>query len=417
MEPDAALPLIGRLRTTVRATFASLGHRNFRLYFIGQVVSNTGNWLTNVALTLLVLERTHSGLAIGILAACQYGPILLLSAYGGVVADRYSKRRMLLITQTLEMAESVGLAVLAFLPHTATVSFYILATLGGTLLAFDNPLRRSFVSEMVPSKSVSNAVVLYSIIVNTSRVIGPALAGLLVVTLGYGWAFTVDAFSYLAVIACLLLMRSSELHRLPPRPRQKGEIRAGLAYVRRTPVLLVSFTMLLIIGTLVYNFSTTLPLFVSKGLHASNTTYTVLYSLMGVGSIITALIIARRNLVRLRHIIAGAGILGVSMALMAIAPNVYVAAPLAIFVGAGTILYTTATTSLAQLTAADYIRGRVLALQTVLLIGTTPLGSPLLGWLADSLGGRAPILLGSAVCLLTAVGGYIWARQLAAKRI
>lgn len=357
MEPNEIVPSYSKLRSSLGDIFASLRYRNFRLFFIGQSISNTGNWLTNVALTLLVLHITHSGLAIGILAACQYGPILLLTAYGGVIADRHNKHKLLLITQSLEMVESIGLAVLAFVPHTPLYGFYIIAAFGGILLAFDNPLRRSFTSEMVPDHAVANAVTLYSTIINISRIIGPALAGLLIVTVGYGWAFAVDAASYVAVIACLIYMRENELYRSKPRPRQKGEMSVGLTFVRRTPALYISFTMLLAIGTLAYNFNTTLPLFVGKGLHASDSTYTLLYSLMGVGSIITALFIAQRSVIKLRHVIGGAVVLGVSMLLLAATPNTYIAAAVAILVGAGSILYTNATTNLAQIASESRIRG------------------------------------------------------------
>ncbi|HEY5113401.1 MAG TPA: MFS transporter, partial [Coriobacteriia bacterium] len=164
----------------MRKTFLSLRNRNFRLYFFGQLVSNTGNWLTNVALILLVLKITGSGLAVGLLAACQFGPILFLSAWAGAFADRSDKRRMLLLTQSLEMAESFGLAILAFMPHPPLGGLYALALFGGTLLAFDNPLRRSFVTEMVRADDIPNAVVMYSATVNVARIFGPALAGLLV---------------------------------------------------------------------------------------------------------------------------------------------------------------------------------------------------------------------------------------------
>ena len=186
-------PAAGGLGGALRKTFLSLRNRNFRLYFIGQLISNTGNWLTNVALVLLVLKTTGSGVAVGILAACQFGPILLLSAWAGAVADRSDKRKLLLVTQSLEMAQSTGLAILAFMTHPPLVGLYALAIGGGTLLAFDNPLRRSFVTEMVRADDVPNAVVLYSVIVNVARIFGPALAGLLVVTLGFGWCFTIDA--------------------------------------------------------------------------------------------------------------------------------------------------------------------------------------------------------------------------------
>ncbi|HEX7368562.1 MAG TPA: MFS transporter [Candidatus Saccharimonadales bacterium] len=405
MEPDSIEPG-SRVRRAFGATFSSLKHRNFRLYFTGQIVSNTGNWLTNIALTLLVLQLTHSGLAVGALAACQFGPILLLSIWGGAVADRSDKRRLLLLTQSLEMAESAGLAVLAFMPHPPLAGFYALAIAGGMFLALDNPLRRSFVSEMVPDKDVANAVVIYSTIVNLSRIFGPLLAGLLIVTVGYGWCFSADAVSYLAVLACLILMNPHELYRHHPGPRGKGEIRAGLRYVLAEPTLWISFTMLLIIGILSYNFSVTLPLFVTDGLHKSNTTYTIIYSTMSAGSVVTALIIAHRKLVQLRHAVIGAAALGVSMLALAISPNVIAAALVCIFIGVASILYTTSTTALIQITSKPHMRGRVLALQSVLLIGTTPIGGPLLGWVADKSGGRTPLILGGIASIVAAGIGY-----------
>lgn len=402
---------LGPIRRTIDTTFSSLHTRNFRLYFTGQIISNTGNWLTNVALTLLVLHLTQSGLAVGLLAACQYGPILLLSAYGGVIADRYDKRRMLLLTQTLEMAESIGLAIAAFMPHTSLTALFLLAIAGGVFLAFDNPLRRSFVSEMVPGDQVANAVVLYSTIVNVSKVIGPALAGALVITAGYGWSFTVDAATYLAVITCLLLMRSGDLYKAERRPKQKGEIRQGLQYIRAVPSLRISFTMLAIIGVLAYNFSVTMPLFVEKGLHLTTAAYTILYSIMSVGSVIGALVIAHRRAVHLRHVILGAATLGIAMFLLAIAPSMILAIPAALLIGGASILYSTSTTALAQLESEAHIRGRVLAVQTVLLIGTTPLGGPLLGWIADGYGGRLPLIIGCVASLGAAAFGYLAAQR------
>jgi MFS family permease len=327
------------------------------------MVSNTGNWLTNVALTLLVLHITDSGLAVGVLAAFSYGPILFLSAWGGAISDRVNKRHFLFLTQSLEMVESAGLAVLAFMPHPPLAGLYALALGGGVLLAFDNPLRRSFVSEMVPKEDVPNAVVLYSTVVNTSRIFGPALAGLLVVTVGYGWCFTVDALSYLAVIFSLYRMRPTELHREPSKPRMKGEIRAGLRYVAETPSLWVSFAMLAAIGTLAYNFNVTLPLFVTDTLHSSATTFTILYSIFSCGAVIGALFVANRGLVRMRHIIMGAAALGVAMLVLATTTKVATASPVMFFVGVGSILYTTATTTMVQVEAKPEVRGRVLALQ------------------------------------------------------
>lgn len=411
VQPIAAnTPTPSRLRQSLDRTFHSLRHRNFRLYFTGQLVSNTGNWLTNVALTLLVLELTGSGLDVGLMAACQFGPILFLSAWGGAVADRSDKRRFLMVTQSLEMAESFGLAVLAFLPHPPLGGLYALALVGGTLLAFDNPLRRSFVSEMVSANDIPNAVVLYSTIVNLSRVFGPALAGLLVVTLGYGWCFTIDGISYVAVLVCLVMMRPQELHRHPKAPRHRGEIREGLRYVRSMPSLWISFVMLAAIGTLAYNFNVTLPLFVVDGLGRTATVFTVLYSVLSAGAVASSLIVAHRGLVQIRHIILGAVAMGVTMLLLASAPDVAVAVPVVFLVGMASILYLTSTTAIVQVEGKPEMHGRVLALQTVLVAGTTPIGGPLLGALADATGGRAPLVLGGAVCLLAA-GFGAWAHR------
>jgi MFS family permease len=405
-----------RLNRALARTFLSLRHRNFRLYFIGQIVSNTGNWLTNVALILLVLKLTGSGLAVGLLAACQFGPILFLSAWGGALADRSDKRRFLLLTQSLEMAESIGLAILAFLPHPPLAGLYGLAVVGGTLLAFDNPLRRSFVSEMVPVEDIPNAVVLYSAVVNVSRIFGPALAGLLVATVGFGWCFALDAASYVAVLVCLHIMRPVELYRRPPTPRAKGEVREGLRYVRSMPSLWISFVMLAAIGTLSYNFNVTLPLFVTDGLHSTGTVFTVLYSVLSAGAVVSALVVAHRSLVRMRHIIIGAVALGVTMLLLAAVPGVGAAVPVVFLVGMASILYLTSTTAIVQVEGKAEMHGRVLALQTVLVAGTTPIGGPLLGWLADTLGGRAPLVLGGVVSLVAAAFGFVANRRYIPRR-
>jgi MFS family permease len=392
---------------TFRQTFSSLRTRNFRLYFIGQLISNSGNWLTNVALTLLVLHLTNSGSAIGLLAAFQYGPILLLSVWGGAIADRTNKRNMLFVTQSLEMLESVALAVLAFTHHPPIWAFYAVAAVGGMLLSFDNPLRRSFVSEMVPTEDIPNAVALYSAIVNVTRAIGPALAGILVVTVGYGWCFTVDAISYLAVIFCLFLMRANELHREPSRPREKGEIRAGLHYVRSTPSLWIPFVMLAIIGLLAYNFTVTLPLLITHSLHGNASAYTLLYSLFGIGALLGALIVANRKLVTMHHTVVGASAVGIAMLMLSIVPSVMVAVPVVFLLGLASILYMNATTTNVQISVNPLMRGRVLALQAVLMIGTTPIGGPIMGWLADAAGARVPIIIGGVACLAAAAFGSV----------
>lgn len=396
--------------TLFGGTFSALRHRNFRLYFIGQMVSNTGNWLTNVALTLLVLKITGSGLRLGVLSAFQYGPLMVLSPYAGALADRFSKRRMLIVTQTLEMAQSVGLAVLAFLPHPPLVALYALALAGGAFLAFDNPLRRSFVTEMVTPEDLPNAIVLYMTIVNGSRIFGPTIAGFLIASVGYGWCFAVDAASYLAVLLCLFLMREKELHLPERRAALKGAVRAGLRYVFETPPLWISFMMLAILGTLSYNFNVTLPIFVTRVLHASERTYTLVYSTVSVGAVVCSLLIAHRGLTRLRDAILGAVVLGITLLLLAPVSSVALAIPVVFVFGMAGILYMTATTAIAQTVAKREMHGRVLALQAVLIGGPLAVGGPILGWLADTFGGRAPMVLGGTAALVAA-GIAAWAKR------
>jgi MFS family permease len=397
LEPERR-PRAGALRKT----FLSLRHRNFRLFFIGQSISNTGNWLTNIALVLLVLRITSSGIAVGGLTACQYGPILFFSPFGGAIADRVDKRRALLVTQALEMMQSVGLAVLAFLPHPPLFGLYALALAGGMVLSLDNPLRRSFVTEMVPEGELANAVVLYSTIVNISRVFGPALAGLLAVTVGYGWCFAIDAITYVAVLYCVWMMNPGELHRIPARARASGEVREGIRYILSTPMLWISFGMLAAVGTLSYNFSVTLPLFVTRSLGRSEGVFTILYSTFSVGAVVSALAIARRGKVHLSQIVRGAAMMGIAMLMLSATRGVATAIPAAFLVGMASILYMTSTTALVQVGTKREMQGRLLALQTVFVAGTGVIGGPICGWLADRAGGRAPIVFGGIVCLLAA---------------
>jgi MFS family permease len=400
-----------RVLATVRQTFFALRTRNFRLFYFGQIISNCGNWLTNVALTLLVLHLTRSGLAVGLLAACQYGPILVLTIWAGAIADRSNKRRLLFVTQGLEMVESFLLAALAFSSHPPLWAFFVVATIGGVLLAFDNPLRRSFVAEMVPPEDIPNAVVLYSTIVNVSRIIGPALAGILIVTVGYGWCFTLDGASYIAVLISLFLMKPKELRTRSPRPREKGEVLAGFRYVRSRPVLWIPFVMLGIIGSLAYNFTVTLPLLVTGAFHGNGGDFAILYSVMGVGALVSSLIVASRHLVRIRHVIGGAVAMGIVMLALAGVPTVGVAVPVVFLLGLTSILYMTSTTAIVQVEADPEMHGRVLALQTVLFIGTTPIGGPVLGWLADAAGARVPILIGGLACVSAGIFGYVASRR------
>ena len=400
-----------RLRHATNETFRSLRVRNFRLFFVGQTISQVGNWLTMVALTLLVLHRTGSGVAVGLLAACQFGPILLLSAWAGVLADRSNKRNLLFVTQSLEMAQSFALGALAFMHDAPLPAFFGVAVVGGCLLAVDNPVRRSFVNEMVAAEDLTNAVSLYSAMNSASRIVGPALAGVLIVTVGYGWCFTVDAISYSAVLISLWMMRPEELRRVPVTPRGSGQVRAGLRYIASVPELWITFVMLLIVGIISYNYTVVLPLFVEKGLHGGDGSFTLVYAAFSAGGLVGAFVVARRRTVTLRTVIVTTACLGVAMTALSVVPDVAFAFVLAILVGLASVAYMTTTTAIAQIRTDQHMIGRVLAIQTVLLVGTTPIGGPILGAVADQVGARAPVLIGGIGALCAAAFGVLAARR------
>ena len=400
-----------RFRAAVRGRIRGLRTRNSRLFFIGQLISNSGNWLTMVALTLLVLHLTKSGVAVGFVAACQFGPILVLSAFAGLVADRSNKLRLLKTTQIGEMCQSLVLASLAFMHHPPLWALYVTALAGGCLLAFDNPVRRSFVTEMVPEEDVGNAVTLYSALVNASRIFGPALAGLLIVTLGFGWCFTIDAVTYIAVLVALWMMQPSELRRVPVTPRGKGQVREGLRYVRSLPELWIPFVMLGVVGTLSYNFSVVFPLFVEHALHGSDASFTLVYTVFSAGALVGAFVVADRRTVGVDSIVRGAAAFGVTSLVLAFAPSVGATFPIVVLVGFSSIAFMTATTAIVQIRADPRMHGRVLALQTVLLIGTTPIGGPVMGAIADATNARVPLVIGGAAALAAALFGLLVGRR------
>ena len=400
-----------RIRRATHDTFRSLDVRNFRLFFGGQLISQIGNWLTLVAQTLLVLKLTDSGYALGGLAAAQFGPVLVIGAFAGLVADRSDKRRLLITVQSLAMLQSFSLAALAFMNHPPLWAIYALATWSGIATAFDNPARRSFVVEMVPEEHVNNAVSLNSTVMTGSRVVGPALAGLLVTTVGFGWCFLLDAFSYIAVIAALARMNPSELRLAPVTPKGKGQIREGLRYARSVPELWVPLLMMLLIGTLAFNFQTVLPLFATRDLRGSDVTFTWLMSVVSCGSLVGALASARRKRIDVRIVSRNAALFGVALAVLAVMPNQPTAFAAGLLVGLGSILFMTAATAITQLAAAPSMRGRVLALQAIVFLGSTPIGGPIVGAISERFGARYGIAIGAVATLAASAFGYFTIRR------
>ena len=395
-----------RFELATRETFSSLSIRNFRLFFIGQGISQVGNWLTLVAQSLLVLSLTRSGVALGLLAACQFGPVLLLGAWAGLIADRSDKRKLLMIVQVGAMAQSFVLAALAFMDQPPLVAIYAVASLGGLAMAFDNPARRAFVVEMVPEESVPNAVGLNSAVMTSSRIIGPALAGLLTVTVGFGWAFVVDGVSYVAVLVALAMMRTAELRPSVVAERAKGQVREGLRYARRAPDLFIPLVMMGVIGALAFNFQVVLPLFVTRTFDGAPSTFTLLLSSMSVGSLVGALVGARRTEVETPHVVVSAAFFGLAMLALALSPVLWIAFPIGFLVGVASITFLTTSTAIVQMKSDPSMRGRVLALQAILFLGSTPIGGPILGVVCDLFGARAGLALGG----FGALGAAAWGR-------
>ncbi len=391
------------------STFASLRVANFRRFFIGQSISQVGNWLTVLAQSLLILHLTGSGFAVGLLTAALCGPVLLFGPMAGLIADRVDKRKLLIGVQSAAMVQSLLLALVAFSDDPSIPAIFVLAFMGGVLTALDNPARRSIVVEMVPVESVNNAVSINSALMTGSRIIGPAIAGGLIATVGYGWCFLIDGISYIAVLIAFARMNPAEFRRAEAPAPGKGQVRAGLRYVRNEPVLWVPLVMATIIGTFTFNFSVVLPLLVVDSFGGTDTTFTTLLSVLSIGSFLSALALGRRAVVPLRHVWVAAAAFGVSMLGLAAAPSMAIAYPIAVLIGASSIAFMVSSTAIVQLNADPSMRGRVLALQAMVFLGTTPIGGPILGAICEWIDPRAGVALGAVAALVAAA--YGWSRD------
>jgi MFS family permease len=373
---------------------ASLRHRNYRLFFTGQLVSMAGTWMQTVAQSFLVLDLTHSGTQLGLTTAARFLPIFLFGPAGGLFADRMDKRRVLFVTQSL-----AGLFAAAFALLTATHEMrlwiiYLLAVGLGFVNVFDNPARQTFISEMVPPDDLPNAVTLNSVSMNMARVFGAALGGVLAAALGLALCFGVNAVSYLAVVASLAAMRKSELFPARRVARERGQIRQGLRYVRRTPELLIPLIMIAVIGTLAWEFQVSLPLMASKVFGGGAAAYGVMASVMGAGAVIGGLVSAARSRPRARALCLASIGWGVAILLAAEAPTMPLELAALVFVGYGSITFNSMAKTTLQLAAAPTMRGRVMALWALAWLGSTPIGGSLVGWIGQDAGARWSLVVG-----------------------
>jgi MFS family permease len=406
-----------RLMGAGRVTFAALAIPNYRRYVAGQSVSLVGTWMQMAAQSWLVLTLTGSATTLGVIVALQTLPVLLLGPYGGVIADRVDKRRMMV---ALQIAMGVQALILGVLTVTGAVRLWeigALAALLGLNNAFENPARQSFMLEMVGSESLRNAVSLNSVLVNVARVIGPAVAGLLIATVGEGVCFLVNAASFVAVVASLMTLDRDAIFPSPPSGREPGQLREGVRYVRRTPELGIPLAMMALAGCLAYEFQVTLPVMAREGLHAGAAAYGFMTAAMGVGAVIGGLFVAARGRTGLPTLIVAASAFGVVLLFASLAPNLPVELIALALAGGASISFMATANSTLQLSSAASMRGRVMALWFVAFQGSTPIGGPLVGWVMAAAGARAGLGVGGVTCLLVAVLGLVALRRLTPRSV
>jgi len=399
-------------------TFASLiASSNYRRFMVGQSISLVGTWMQTLGQSWLVLQLTGSATMLGIVAAVQTLPILLLSPYAGVLVDRRAKRRVLLATQSVMALLALILGLLT-LTHAVRLWMVMVIAAGlGLVNCVDNPARQAFVPEIVGTDLVANAVSLNSSMVNAARAVGPALAGVLIVSVGVGACFLVNTVSFIAVIIALATMKPDLLHPAVTSAHAPGQLLEGLRYVRRTPRLLTPLLMMALIGALSYEFQVVLPVLAKHTFHGNADAYGFFTSAFGVGAVLGGLAVASRPPKGIRSVAVAAGAFGLTMLCAAVAPTLVIEVLALAMVGAGSVAFMSRGNTMLQLTAAESMRGRVMALWAVAFLGTTPIGGPVVGYVAQHAGPRWGLALGGLAALTaTALAGlphlrYVWSQH------
>ncbi len=402
-----------RLLGVGRTTFKAFEIPNYRRYYAGQAISLSGTWMQMAAQAWLVLTLTGSATTLGLIVALQTLPILLLGPYGGVIADRVDKRRLMV---WLQSAMGLQALVLGLLTVTGAVHIWeigVLAMLLGLNSAFENPARQSFMLEMVGPEHLRNAVSLNSVLVNVARTIGPAIAGLLIATVGEGVCFLANAASFVAVIASLLTLDLTALRPSPPTERGPGQLREGLTYVRRNRDLAIPLLMMALVGMFAYEFQVTLPVMARQGLHVGAAGYGFMTAAMGAGAVVGGLLVAAVGRTGLRTLVVASGAFGAVIMLAALAPTLPVELVALALVGWASISFMATGNSTLQLAAAPSMRGRVMSLWFVAFQGSTPIGGPIIGWVMAQAGARAGLGVGAVTCLLVALIGLLALREIA----
>ena len=394
------------MQSTFSETFASLSIRNFRIYFIGQGLSQAGTWMQTIALSWLVLQLTHSGTQLGFVTAVQFLPILLFGAWGGLITDRFSKRKLLYVTQSLAGSLSLLLGLLVATHSVHIWIVYTIAALAGFGRVIDNPARQTFIMEMVGKDKIKNAVTLNSTMVNMARIVGPSIAGILIATVGVGPCFLIDAGSYAAVLIALFLMDASQLMPAELVARESKQVRAGLVYVWHERRLKATLIMMVIMGIFAYEFPVILPLLATHTFHGGAATYSLMTTAMGIGAVLGGLYTAGRKAVSHSYVLKVAVLFGLSILMVAIMPDIAMTYVALVLLGALSVQFISQGNATLQLDSSPVMRGRVMALWSIAFLGTTPIGGPIIGFVADHTTPRIGLLVGSTSCFVAALVGW-----------
>ncbi|HLI42925.1 MAG TPA: MFS transporter [Acidimicrobiales bacterium] len=390
---------MSRVLSVGRRTFDALSVPNYKRYFFGQSTSLVGTWMQSVAQSWLVYTLTRSSTAIGFVIALQTLPVLVLGPYGGVIADRVDKRRLMVVLQSLMGVQALVLGLLTVFHVVRFWELCLLALVLGLNNTFENPARQSFVLEMVGPDKVRNAVSLNSTTVNAARAVGPAVAGVLIASVGVGVCFLVNAASFVAVVYSLVSMDTAALQPSPPAHRAKGQLREGFRYVAREPRLGVPLLMMAIVGTLSYEFTVTLPVVAKQTFHGGATTFGFLTASMGIGAVVGGLVTATRGRTGLRTLTVAASAFGVMILLAAVSPVLGLEIVALAAVGWTSVTFLASGNSTLQLQADPSMRGRVMALWSVAFLGSTPVGGPLVGWIVAAASARVGLAVGGVAAL------------------
>ncbi|NYI65909.1 MFS transporter [Spelaeicoccus albus] len=390
--------------------FRSLAFFNYRLWFSGAIVSNIGTWMQRTAQDWIVLTvlTDNDAAAVGVTMALQLGPPLLMVPWTGFIADRFNLRKLLMTTQGSMGVLGLGLGALILSGHAQLWHVYIFALLLGFVSAVDSPARQTFVSELVERENLTNAVALNSASFNAARMMGPAVAGGLMAVIGAGWVFIINAVSFLAVLTSLRFLRMSELHQMKRAQRGHGEVLEGFRYVAKRPDILIILVVIFLVGTFGLNFPIFTSTMASTEFHKGAGAYGLLSSVMAIGSVIGALWAARRERPRLRLVFGAAAGFGVACAIAAFMPNYWTFAASLVLIGMSAITLTTSANATVQMTTEPAMRGRVMALYMAIFMGGTPIGAPIVGWVANAFGPRWALGVGAAAGIVAAVVGVVF---------